>query len=152
MLEGLLRWDPSRAAAVVFARLLPVTAETLASKDACPECAVDGGEGIVCMCKVPVIKPGDLVLSDDEDESDASNMSAALDTTPDAQEASDATSGGFKLHECFQELPNLVTTPVQYPPAPPRLHPGETEPCPFPPPSYCLLLPCGFLHLNAAMQ
>lgn len=124
VLEGLLRWDAGRAAADVFARLIPVTDATRSSPDACPDCAEDIQS--TCVCK-PATRstPRGLASTDGNDSALSPHANTGLARGDNAQQVPEDHAASFKLHECFEELPNLVTTPVEYPPAPPRRNPGK---------------------------
>eukprot|EP00892_Ulva_mutabilis_P003989 jgi/Ulvmu1/1962/UM012_0123.1 len=146
VLKGLVRLDANRAAADVFALLLPATDATRDSVSVCPECAAQGG--ISCLCRPSSHRSPRNSQSTGDDHGRCNGHCARAnggsDATEDVHSAPDDRPVPFKLHECFEELPNLVTTPVDYPPPPPRKHPGQ--------PSALEVLPIEALHRIAELS
>lgn len=158
-ITGALPWDSHHSAGELFSSIIPATQATMHDATVCPLCALlpeDSGVHACFLCSLdqqqPVLQPCSAshtsgytyhrrVQTEDEQwHMSASDLRARVLDSLVEPVNSDTNAAPFKLHSCFEELPNWLVIASEYPPLPP-VQPG-TILCSF-------TAHCVYTHLGA---
>lgn len=139
-MNGALPWASHRSAGDVFSSMIPATQATIQNRQACPLCAnlshpTTGAVEIESCCLCSLEHQPELQAREGKDNaidevrpvqavepqwqlSKADLRARVLDSLV-APATSESNAAHFKLHSCFDELPNWLVVASEYPPLPP---------------------------------
>jgi hypothetical protein len=138
-ITGVLPWEPNRSVGCIFSSVIPATQATVQDAACCPLCAIRSESGTqqeaCCLCaqehqsKLTRNEACDTAVQDALDEHfqvseqlwhlSASDLRARVLDCVTEPAKSDSNAAPFKLHSCFEELPNWLVVASQYPSLPP---------------------------------
>jgi hypothetical protein len=139
-ITGALPWEPNRSLGCMFSSMIPATQTTVQDATACPLCASlseqsAGQQEACCLCsqehqpeqehntecqRATEGVPGQHVQgSEHQWNLSASDLRARVLDSLLAPAKSESNAAPFKLHSCFEELPNWLVVASEYPPIPP---------------------------------